>query len=250
MREVAEHVAALAREGRLLAEAAQAAGAGARVPTCPDWEVADLLLHTAGVHRWAADIVSRALTEPEYDDSYFRTGPRDKRVVDDYADAHSALCTALAAAPADLSCFTFLAAPSDLAFWARRQSHEASIHRADADAAAGIATTYEPAHAADGIDELLSCFVPRPRSQLRSDEPWSLAVSATDTGQQWTVFVSSEPPVTEQGVVETDASCAVSAPASDLYLLLWNRRTAEGLQVDGDARWLDVWAEQVRVRWS
>ncbi|MDX6273547.1 MAG: hypothetical protein QOJ92_757 [Frankiales bacterium] len=249
MREVAEHVAALAREGRLLAEAARSAGPGAPVPTCPDWKVADLLLHTAGVHRWAADIVSRALSEPEYDDSYFRSGPRDERAVDEYVEAHSALCTALAAAPAGLSCFTFLPAPSDLAFWARRQCHEASIHRADADAAAGIATSYEPKHAADGIDELLTCFVPRPRSRLRSEKPWSMAVTTTDTGDAWTVAVSSEPPVTTQGA-DAAAECTVSGTASDLYLLLWNRRRSDGMVIEGDPGLLAQWTEQVTVRWG
>lgn len=35
-----------------------------------------------------------------------------------------------------VDCWTFLDAPSPLAFWARRQAHETAIHRADAQLAA------------------------------------------------------------------------------------------------------------------
>ena len=51
----------------------------------------------------------------------------------------AALADALAAAPADLECWTFLRAPSPLAMWARRQAHETAIHRVDAELAAGAA---------------------------------------------------------------------------------------------------------------
>ena len=48
----------LDREGRLLAAAAEGAGTEAKVPTCPDWRVRDLLRHTGMVHRWAAAFVA------------------------------------------------------------------------------------------------------------------------------------------------------------------------------------------------
>jgi uncharacterized protein (TIGR03083 family) len=236
-------------QGRLLVEAAVAAGPDASVPTCPDWTVTDLLLHTAGVHRWAADIVARGLSEPDNDEEYFRDGPRDHRAVDEYVDAHAALCSALAEAPADLECFTFLPAPSPLAFWARRQCHETAIHRADADAAAGIRTRFDRELAADGVDELLTCFVPRPRSRLRSDVPWTFTVTTSDTDESWTVWVSDEPPRTERTALR-GATCTVGGPAEDLFLLLWNRGSTDGLDVDGDATRLEQWHGDVAVRWG
>jgi hypothetical protein len=42
----------------------------------------------------------------------------------------------------------------------------------------------------------------------------------------------------------------VRGHASDLYLLLWNRRDRGGLDVQGDASLLDLWRESVRIRWS
>ena len=46
--------------------------------------------------------------------------PDDGELVDWYVAGHSALVEALATAPTDLQCWSFLAAPSPLAFWARR----------------------------------------------------------------------------------------------------------------------------------
>jgi hypothetical protein len=45
------------------------------------------------------------------------------------------------------------------------------------------------------------------------------------------------------------AYCEVSGPASVLYLLLWNRGPAAGLDVRGDASVLAMWRERMRVRW-
>ena len=49
-----DHLAALVRSGAALGEAAAAAGLEAKVPTCPAWDVTDLLVHQGMVHRWAA----------------------------------------------------------------------------------------------------------------------------------------------------------------------------------------------------
>jgi hypothetical protein len=45
--ETGEHIAALQRDGQLLAAAARRTGLAAAVPSCPPWQVRDLLRHTA-----------------------------------------------------------------------------------------------------------------------------------------------------------------------------------------------------------
>jgi len=47
----------------------------------------------------------------------------------------------------------------------------------------------------------------------------------------------------------TPADCTVSGPASDLYLLLWNRRPARPPMVTGDSRVLELWRSNARIRW-
>jgi hypothetical protein len=48
----------------------------------------------------------------------------------------------------------------------------------------------------------------------------------------------------------TSADCTVMGTASDLYLLAWNRRTADGLDVTGDMTLLDLWRDTQQVRWG
>jgi hypothetical protein len=46
------------------------------------------------------------------------------------------------------------------------------------------------------------------------------------------------------------SDCAVEAPASDLFMLLWNRIPHDALDVRGDRSVLDAWRATVRVRWT
>src|SRR5216683_6561452 len=172
------YIGALRREGELLADAAQRAGMAAQVPACPGWAVRDLLKHTGYVHRWATGFVAQGLTRPAgaSEEEILGQGPGDAELPGWFREGHAALVRALDTAGPDLDCWAFLAAPSPLAFWARRQAHETAIHRADAEraaaaagpaAAAGAAAgparsaVYEPAFAADGVDELLMGFLAR-----------------------------------------------------------------------------------------
>jgi uncharacterized protein (TIGR03083 family) len=245
--ETAEFVEILDREGLLLAAAAEAAGAGARVPTCPDWRVRDLVRHTGMVHRWAAAFVAEGYTSYHPD-----AGLPDldgDALLDWFRQGHRYLVDTLASAPPDVECWHFLPAPSPLAFWARRQAHETTVHRLDAESARGGAPSGILAgFAADGIDELLCGFHARARSRVRSDTPRVLRVRATDEdGAVWTVRLSQEPPVTVRGA-EGGADCEVAGPAPRLYAALWNRQAFPS--VSGDASVAALWREKSAVTWS
>ncbi|MCX5374514.1 maleylpyruvate isomerase family mycothiol-dependent enzyme [Streptomyces sp. NBC_00103] len=246
--ETAEFIHALDREGRSLAAAAAEAGPDAKVPTCPDWQVRDLLRHTGAVHRWATSFVAegtpapRPLGEPPELDG--------DALLDWFREGHLRLVGTLSAAPRDLRCWHFLPAPSPLAFWARRQAHETAVHRVDAESARGrapgdIAQDIAADFAADGIDELLRGFHARAKSRVRTDEPRVLRVRATDTEDAvWTVRLSAEPPVTARNG-EGDADCEVSGPAAALYLSLWNRLPLPA--VTGDAALATLWREKSAI---
>jgi uncharacterized protein (TIGR03083 family) len=264
--ELADHIGALRREGELLATAAERAGMGAAVLSCPDWSVRDLLKHTGYVHRWAAGFVTRGLTRPEGGASeaeILSQGPGDAGLPGWFREGHAALVQALHAAAPGLGCWAFLSAPSPLAFWARRQAHETAIHRADAEqaaasvgAAAGRADTapgpaFEPAFAADGVDELIMGFLARNIS--RGSWPGldgSLAIHAADGpagAADWLVTGGTAAPRVSRASAPAD--CDVTGPAADLYLTLWNRRPADGLRVAGDPGLLGAFARALRITW-
>ncbi len=162
---VDEHIDALAHEGELLVGASRSADLEAAVPSCPGWRLRDLLAHIGYVHRWAATYVSEGLTEmvdePE-ETGILAAAPTGDALRDWVEEGHASLVRILSCAPPDLSCWTFLNAPSPLAMWARRQAHETAIHRTDAQLAAGQAVTaFDPAFAVDGIEELIFGFLSR-----------------------------------------------------------------------------------------
>lgn len=239
--DTADFLQTLDREGRLLAAAAAEAGTAAKVPTCPEWQVRDLLRHTGAVHRWAAGFVADGYGGPRP----LGDGPAldGDELVDWYQESHRRLVETLAAAPADVACWTFHPAPSasPLAFWTRRQAHETAVHRFDAESAAGgtaspIATDF----AVDGVDELLRGFHARPKSRVRTEEARVLRVRALDADAVWTVRLSGRPPVTSRDE-SGEAEAELAGPADQLYLALWNRLPLP--QVTGDAALAALWRE-------
>lgn len=242
--ETARFMEILDTEGQLLAAAAERAGTGAKVPTCPGWAVRDLVLHTGAVHRWATAYVAERHTSP----SPFGDLPDldGSALLTWFREGHRTLVDTLASAPPDVECWSFLPAPSPLAFWARRQAHETAVHRVDAESALGVAPTpLAPDFAADGIDELLRGFHARAKSRVRTDEPRTLRVRATDRDNAvWTVRLSSEPPAAER-TTGPEADCEVTGPAAALYLALWNRQPFPA--VTGDPALAALWEEKSAV---
>ncbi|HUC04082.1 MAG TPA: maleylpyruvate isomerase family mycothiol-dependent enzyme [Acidimicrobiales bacterium] len=249
--DVDAHVEALRDAGLRLADAAGAAGPDAPVPACPDWVVRDLVRHQGGVHRWATGIVADRRAEPwnvELED-VAGSWPSDRSLIDWFLEGHAALLRALGDAPDDLVCWSFLPAPSPRAFWARRQAHETSIHRVDAEQAARRRSKSCSAEfAADGVDELLTGFVAGGR-RLKAEDPSTLEVRCDDTSGAWMLLIEPAGVTVREAHDDPGADCTLSGPANDLYLALWNRRSAEGLRIEGDRAVFALFADSVRIRW-
>jgi uncharacterized protein (TIGR03083 family) len=242
-------------DGTAFAAAAANGDLDAPVPTCPGWRLRDLVHHLGGVHRWATIYVSTARTTPIEDaddlETFVGGWPPDGRLVDWFERGHSALLAALEWATDDLTCWTFLPAPSPRAFWARRQAHETAVHLADALSVSRNLPAFPAAFAADGVEELLFGFGGRRRAGIATPSERTLALRATDVDARWHVRLTpGEPGDIVVIRSDGDAECTVTATVSDLYLLLWNRRTADGLGVAGDPAVLDEWGANVRINWS
>jgi uncharacterized protein (TIGR03083 family) len=245
--DVDTHLDHLVEQGLALADSAAAAGFDAAVPTCPDWNVRDLVAHVGQVHRWARSYVATGRTTPPGPDDVPEPAPADDELLDWFRAGHDALVTSLREAPADLDCWWFLPAASPLAFWARRQAHETTIHRVDADLAAGRTTDIDPQLAADGLKELLLGFFARSGGKLVSDPARSIAF-ITDTDHAWTITIGPDARKAIPGAA-FNADLLVTGNAATIYLLLWNRGGRDGLTFDGDVTLLDLWREKARIQW-
>ena len=244
------YVQAIVAEGGRFAAAVAADGADSPVPTCPGWTVRDLVLHQSEVHRWATAVIANSIAKPSaVPADVVGTPPDNTELVPWLQQGVDGLVAALSSAPDDLSAFTFLAdAPRPQLFWARRQTHETEIHRVDAESVRGALTPFDAALAADGIDEMLTGFVPRPNTRLRSAPATTLAIETTDHPGSWHLSISDEPVVTSRSQ-EGEADCTVRGGASDVYLALWNRQGIEPLDIAGDPGVLELFRSGVKISW-
>jgi uncharacterized protein (TIGR03083 family) len=248
---ISEFVEALDEQGRLLAESAEGIDLDLEVPTCPEWKLRDLLNHLGDVHRWATSYVSDArtvmMTDGDEATVFDSDRPTDADLLAWFRTWHAALVQALKSAPSDLECWTFLPSDSPLAFWARRQTHETTMHRVDVESISGDLTPLDPALSADGISEMLFGFASRGRKLLQ-DPPRTMAVEATDTGHRWVLTLGTDRVSAESGSAPAD--CSVAGPAPDLYLALWNRLPVGQIRTTGDANVFARFRESLRIRWS
>ena len=247
--ELAEHIDTLRAEGMLLADSAEATGFDAQVPTCPEWTVRDLLRHMGEVHRWASSHVTTASQRPVKEKTV-PYPPDDAELLAWFRQGHAELLQALEAADPGADYHAFL--PGELKgtrFWARRQAHETTVHRVDAQIVAGVVSPSTTDFAVDGIEEMLHGFLARRPSTLTAEQPYTIVLVSTDHPQAWRVRVDAEGASTapDDGA---GGSTRVYGSAFDLYLLLWNRRPLEGLEVQGPTEPLEHYRAHAHVRWS
>jgi uncharacterized protein (TIGR03083 family) len=192
------------------ADALAGADPTAIVPSCPGWTVADLADHLGGVHQWARHAVVEGNPEgsPE---------PASGDLAAWYRRRAGDLLTTLEATEPDSSAWTFGSDAGTAGWWSRRQVHETRMHTRDLLGAVGRVDEWsiEPALAWDGVREVATEFYPRQVRLGRTEPlPGTLRLLATDVAVEPIVIGDAEP------VVE------VRAPAVEVLLMLWHRRTS------------------------
>jgi uncharacterized protein (TIGR03083 family) len=218
-----EYLAVIRRDGEALLQAAQQAP-DAPVPGCPEWDMNDLVWHIGEVHNFWGTIVDQRLRDP----SGYEQPPRpDAALLVPFArEQLDFVVRALDAADPDSEVFTWTS-EHNAAWVTRRMAHETTIHRWDAEHAAGIDATIDAALASDGVDEFLSYF-------LRGDatESGSVHLHATDTPGEWLVRFGDGAPVVTREHAKGDA--AIRGGAADLVLALWQRVPRARVEIIGD----------------
>ncbi|HEV7452517.1 MAG TPA: maleylpyruvate isomerase family mycothiol-dependent enzyme [Pseudonocardiaceae bacterium] len=237
--EAADYQSRIATEAGALRIAAVSAGADTPIPTCPNWTVHRLILHVGQVFDMAIRVLRAA--DPEspptrVDSPHEEFDALLARFDDRLATLLHVFVTTDPATPAWH--FTPIG-PRTAGFWSRRMAHEVTVHRIDAQAAAGTDSGVDPHFAADGVDEVLTRLI------QRHTDAWAVAelsgtvlYHAADAGRAWTVrLVPGQLPQTApETVTEPDAS--VIGLADAVYRAAWGRPS--GALVSGDSALLDA----------
>jgi uncharacterized protein (TIGR03083 family) len=214
------------------------------VPTCPGWTFRQLATHLGRGHRWAAQIVATRATAPvpmrEVADGKLPEDPA--RQVPWLNAGADQVIEAVAAADGDLVWTMTGMRPAG--FWLRRRAHEAAVHLADAQLAAGREADLPAGLAADGVDEWLGLIAVGPAQDLRGDGQ-SLHFHATDPGLsgtgEWLITRTPTGVTVQHGHGKADV--AVRGPAADLLLVLTRRLppSAPGVDIFGEQPLLTDW---------
>lgn len=236
-----EHVAAIRSEGAALARAAETAGVGASVPSCPEWTVGDLLGHIGSIHRRVAHLVVERASHWDQGWSGAEPPAAAERIAW-FAAGVPMLADALGAAGPGVDLYSWTDDPST-GFWARRQAHETAMHRVDAQLANGAPAPIERALAVDGIDELFDLIPFWSRADRVRGAGEKLHFHCTDGDGEWLAVLGSDALVVTREHAKGDV--AARGTASDLLLYLYGRGGIDALDVFGDAALLTRWRELV-----
>lgn len=258
------YLALLRADSQALASAARL-GLTTAVPSCPGWSMADLIVHTGGVHRAQAHIVATRAQEPTglkremfdsvpgllpwLESSTLMGGESNLAaippgLVDWFEEGAATLTGVLEAAYPGEPVWSW-SENKRVAHYLRMMPIETAVHRWDAQCANRRPEPIERTLAIDGIDHTFEVMMPfrRAHGNALAGQGESYHFRRTDGPGDWILRFDGEATIVRNGDGETDVS--VAGTASDLFLFLWKRLRPEDLEVEGDARLLARYFELV-----
>jgi len=219
-----------------------------RVPSCPDWTVADLTRHVGQVYLHKSKTM-RDGREPEEPGDWPPPGLQDEEPVVLLERAYGELVAEFAGRKPEEVSQTWYGPDQTVGFWVRRMAQETVVHRVDAELGVGAPVAPIPGDLAiDGVDELLKVFVSYSVSEwgdyftsALADSPGRTYAIATD-GAVWRVRtspghfdVTSGPGLTAADDGAPDVT--ISGTPAALLRWVWNRETPgepSGVIIEGD----------------
>ncbi|GIE97900.1 maleylpyruvate isomerase family mycothiol-dependent enzyme [Paractinoplanes rishiriensis] len=235
-------MAALRADSPALQDAVAQAGPTVEVPSCPGWTGTDLVEHLTGLLHWVRETVPRGTTErPATSPVRDGTPPGWDEALDGLRRELTGTIETLEAVESDFPAWNWAPQAKKAHFWHRRMAHEISVHRWDAEAAAGRPTPIETKLAADGVSEVLDTWLPAGRRKGPTDLHGVVHLVANDAGHEWFVRLrGAGVALLDTGtILDTDdhhARAQATGTASDLLLALMGRQRADRLVVTGDPR--------------
>jgi len=214
--------------------------AGAPVPSCPEWTVADLTAHVGAVYLHKVACM-RGGVEP---DPWPPAGLADEATAAPLAlldRAYGDLTHEFETRAADAPAGGWYAPDRTVGFLIRRMAQETAIHRLDAELAAGAPPAPVPDDlAVDGIDEFLYRFLAYgteawlewARDVLEGTDGGPVRLSTT--GEAWLVRPTPEGVQVSPAGAESGLA-TVSGTPTDLLCWLWGRAGDDRVAISGDA---------------
>ncbi|SHN45657.1 maleylpyruvate isomerase family mycothiol-dependent enzyme [Cryptosporangium aurantiacum] len=228
----------LRREGAAFRTAVTPETLATPVPSCPEWNVEQLVAHVGEVYRFhAAHLVRGVSTPPDEEPMDVPSGPA---VLEWWDDSFRTIIAALESTDPAAPAWNWSIQEPVAQFWFRRMAHETAMHRWDAQLAAGAALTepIETRLAVDGVDEALDTFLPAGHRAGPDNLRGVVTLRCTDADGHWAVRLrGTGMSLLDTGTVFDDpphAQTAVSGHASDLLLALWGRVPLAVLTVEGN----------------
>ncbi len=213
----------------------------APIPTCPEWDAAELWEHLGSVHRWVTAHLRERSLEPISRRSIRIDAPTDGSWAPWLAQGGAELVASLRSVGASEPVWTW-SGDDRAGWWSRRQLHETVVHTADGALAIGEDFSVDPAIAADGIAELLDNAIVRLSLGATTPPPTdaTIHVHATDepTGGDTALGEAGEFMVSLRGGElgwehgHGKGDLALRGPASELMLVLNRRKTPDRAEVD------------------
>jgi uncharacterized protein (TIGR03083 family) len=234
-------LAALRADSPALQDAVAQAGPDAAVPSCPEWTVTDLVAHLTGVLHFVRETAPRGVTTNPGANPVDQPSPSWDSALDGLRRELTGTIETLDALEADFPAWNWAPQAKTAGFWHRRMAHEVSVHRWDAEEAAGRATPIETKLAADGISEVLDTWLPAGKRKGPTDLHGVAHLTASDAGYEWFVRLrGAGVALLDTGtILDTDdhhPRAEATGTASDLLLTLMGRRRTDRLVISGDPR--------------
>ncbi len=238
-----ELVDAVDQSRGLIVDAIRDGDPDAIVPTCPEFTLDRLAFHIGEFSSFWSHVVceGNGRDKPAYpaDPGAAGRGPWVDGLM-------SHLVTELRSAKPDTPCWTWYEPDQSVGFVASRACHELTIHRVDAQLAAGGTADGVPAPVAvAGIEEVFLLLheygVDGVRGVPGNGETLHLCATDTTSDEWWVHLDADQATVTrDHNAVRPAADLSIRASASDLELLLYQRPTTGPVEMIGDRAVLDV----------
>ena len=241
-----DYVDAVAAESARFIASARQGDMASDVPSCPGWNLADLIWHLAEVQHFWGDVVEGLVLDPDELSDVDRPG--DDELADLFDDWSARLVRVLEERSPEDACWSWHPAGGNVGWVRRRQAHEALIHRVDAELVIDSVNSVGSELAADGVAQMLTSQIDSPLpdwATFVSDGLFGL-VRTTDVAGVWGVefgrFQGTSPLSGTTHDIDTlqvidppsDPVVEVAGSATEMDLWLWGRGSLDGLSVVGD----------------